>query len=709
MKQQQQNKHVHVVFKSHLDIGFTNLAQRVVDQYMNDYIPRALDLIDQLHESPIGFTWTTGSWMIKEFLERSSSSFRRRMERAISERNIRWHAMPFTLHSELATADLFSAGLQISKDLDKQFGVETIAGKCTDVPGHTQAIIPLLAAYGIRFLHIGTNPACIPAEVPSLFRWRSPDGSEVVVNYQTGYGNITEFDETQSILWFAHQQDNEQPPSIEKLHRLYKQLQNDYPDAHIAASGIDDFARGILPYAEKLPVVDQEIGDTWIHGAGTDPYKIARYRALCRFTTSVGDRELSPEETTQLKAMKEKLLLIPEHTWGMDLKRYLPDYLNYRKEDFQQARSDDIIPASVQTEGERTYLPPMETDTNPVDQPGSRTYSEFESSWKEQRAFIGESLACLHSDWLKAEADTALHEVEPNWIPIDQTTSAGFTALSMDEPLQYKDWTLSFSPETGALVSLRHEGLSYDLCQPGGALGQFRYEVYSEADYRQFYGRYLLKDANHYAWSLPDYTKPGLGRLTDLSHTVYTPSKPAGFVRTDDCQLEVRMYTTMPVEASTSFGAPRELLTRIQADKESNTVAITLHWRGKDANRIPESSWLGFDLNTGKTSTCFLDKMGMNISPQSVVRNGNRALHAVTSGVTIRAFDDTQKAVTISLDSRDAPLVSIGKPRILQFDQRLPRCDEGLYVNLHNNLWGTNFPMWYSDDGMFKFTLTLRR
>jgi hypothetical protein len=95
--------------------------------------------------------------------------------------------------------------------------------------------------------------------------------------------------------------------------------------------------------------------------------------------------------------------------------------------------------------------------------------------------------------------------------------------------------------------------------------------------------------------------------------------------------------------------------------------------------------------------------MGLSLSPQRVVKNGNRTLHAVESGLLF-----TSEKYQIQLLTRDAPLVSIGKPRILDFDQRLPLCDEGVFFNLHNNLWGTNFPMWYADDGMFEFTIRLR-
>ena len=37
------------------------------------------------------------------------------------------------------------------------------------------------------------------------------------------------------------------------------------------------------PLRAQLPVITQEIGDTWIHGVGTDPKKVAQYRELLRW------------------------------------------------------------------------------------------------------------------------------------------------------------------------------------------------------------------------------------------------------------------------------------------------------------------------------------------------------------------------------------------------------------------------------------------
>ena len=33
---------------------------------------------------------------------------------------------------------------------------------------------------------------------------------------------------------------------------------------------------------------------------------------------------------------------------------------------------------------------------------------------------------------------------------------------------------------------------------------------------------------------------------------------------------------------------------------------------------------------------------------------------------------------------------------------------QDMYFNLYNNIWNTNFPMWYSDDARFRFSVVKR-
>lgn len=94
--------------------------------------------------------------------------------------------------------------------------------------------------------------------------------------------------------------------------------------------------------------------------------------------------------------------------------------------------------------------------------------------------------------------------------------------------------------------------------------------------------------------------------------------------------------------------------------------------------------------------------MGQWISPLEVVRGGGRFLHAVQSGA--RVEDGT---VSFAFESLDAPLIAPGMPRLLYADDLQPQLDHGMHVLLCDNVWGTNFPMWYEEDAAFRFVLRL--
>ena len=58
-------KKVHVVYKTHLDIGFTDMGSRVTERYVKEYIPHSVKLAMELNtEKDKKFIWTLGSFMI---------------------------------------------------------------------------------------------------------------------------------------------------------------------------------------------------------------------------------------------------------------------------------------------------------------------------------------------------------------------------------------------------------------------------------------------------------------------------------------------------------------------------------------------------------------------------------------------------------------------------------------------------------------------
>jgi len=81
----------------------------------------------------------------------------------------------------------------------------------------------------------------------------------------------------------------------------------------------------------------------------------------------------------------------------------------------------------------------------------------------------------------------------------------------------------------------------------------------------------------------------------------------------------------------------------------------------------------------------------------------NRKLHGVGSGLYYDGSDGRSVIETL-----DAPLVCSGERLLLQFDNTSAPLDGGFHFNLHNNVWGTNFMMWFEDDMKYRFRLTLQ-
>ena len=244
-----------IVFKTHLDIGFTDYSNSVIEKYKKVFIPNAIKTADTLrkNKSSASFCWTTGSWLIYEYLRTASPENRAALEEAIKNGDIRWHGLPFTTHTELMSSELFKYGLSLSARLDRQFGKKTIAAKMTDVPGHTKAIIPFLKNAGIEFLHLGVNPASAVPDVPEIFRWQCDTGESINVIYNGEYGDFTILGDTGVALYFAHTNDNLGGQTPEEVEETFAALREKVPGAELVAADLNDVAYVLREIESTLP------------------------------------------------------------------------------------------------------------------------------------------------------------------------------------------------------------------------------------------------------------------------------------------------------------------------------------------------------------------------------------------------------------------------------------------------------------------------
>jgi hypothetical protein len=145
---------------------------------------------------------------------------------------------------------------------------------------------------------------------------------------------------------------------------------------------------------------------------------------------------------------------------------------------------------------------------------------------------------------------------------------------------------------------------------------------------------------------------------------------------------------------------PRRLILEILLPKDKPEVHLTLQCFEKRANRLPEAMWFSFSPIAPSQGGWMLEKTNRYVSPDDVMSNGGRHLHAVTRRVRYR---DNRGAFV--LETLDAPLVAPGQRLLTDFNNEQPDMREGVHVNLYNNLWNTAFPQWYGEDMRFRFSM----
>ncbi len=67
---------------------------------------------------------------------------------------------------------------------------------------------------------------------------------------------------------------------------------------------------------------------------------------------------------------------------------------------------------------------------------------------------------------------------------------------------------------------------------------------------------------------------------------------------------------------------------------------------------------------------------------------------------------------SLAVDTSDASVLSPGAPSLVDFNNQPVDPSEGMFVNLANNVWNTNWPLWYpwtdqDRDARFRFEIRL--
>lgn len=642
----EQIRKVYVVHKTHLDIGFTDFSQKVLDHYVRDFIPKAIETANEVNVpgKPKQFVWTVGAFLIKYYLEHTDAEGKEKIERAIEEGYVDWHLLPLTTHTELMDADLFCYGLNIGKELDQTYKKNHFAGKMTDVPGHTHAMVPYLVQNGITYLHIGINAASRAVKVPSLCKLKYGE-YEIILNYAQDYGEACIFKDV--ALEFAHTADNVGPPNTASIKKEMERLARQYPNAEIISSGLEGFAAMVTAFSEELPIITQELGDTWIHGIAADPFKTAAFCELKKIRRRWLEEDPQAVRSKEYDRFMEKLLLVSEHTWGMDYKLYLHDSHNWDKSNFREVRKN------------------------------KKTYSEIELSWKEQRGYLDKAIQEL-PEALKKDMAAIIKTLLPQ--------ESDFTVReSLKRDFIVNGWNVTVA-EDGSLAVWEKDGGRYTNTR----IGILSYEAYNSETVYKCYREYNRNFETEGNWAEPDFAKPGLSEAGTAKNGSYS-YKASGTERKGN---KISVALTGENEAYTQFGCPKKAV--IEYTLLDKSIQVKVSWFEKAANRMPEAAYFGFMFDSYEELTVW--KLGLSVNPLSVADGGNKKMHAVEK-VSGGHFE---------VIPQHSPLLSVGGKNLYETGDAYGDLSEGLHFMLHNNRWNTNFPLWYEQNASFTFTVSLQ-
>ena len=171
------------VFKTHFDIGFTHLASDVIRNYGGKMLEDVLETCEKSSDREDGkkFVWTMAAWPMLKSLELCTQENKLRAEKLIKQGQLKIHALPFTTHTEFMCKEDMEHLFDSADEFCNRYGVSfPRSAKMTDVPGHTIALVKYLAKKGVKFLHLGCNPASTYPNVPTMFWWQDREGNRVL-------------------------------------------------------------------------------------------------------------------------------------------------------------------------------------------------------------------------------------------------------------------------------------------------------------------------------------------------------------------------------------------------------------------------------------------------------------------------------------------------------------------------------------------------
>ena len=581
-----------------------------------------------------------------------------------------------------------------------------------DVPGMSRSVIPVLSRAGVLAINEAPNGGMIPTNVPPAFIWkdrgatgvsysniRPPSGVEILAMWSDpGVCDevcIRTFPGCDVAVYMDWQGEDSGPNvnNASDVLKLYDDARKLFPGAEVRAAGLEDKARALLrpECRSQLPVLDMEVGDTWIYGIQSEPRKVAslraamRHRAMYKFDLG-SEAHLTPFNWYQ--NFSRLLLKGFEHTWGgndgfcydrsgKDLPGGMSNPAGYYNAKFHAARADP--------EG----YPRQNCENYWIDQ------TNWAIKWANE-AIEDPDLRVAITDEVAQLASPAAPDPQ----------AEGFTRVGLGTTIELSgNHTIAMCGNVSAICSFR-DAHGVEWASEEHPLGLFSYSLYTTEQFDAFLAEYCPNGC-----SPNEFSKPGMPRK---EAAVVSPNLQALWIKRRTAEDgsasdELLALGTMPATLNQDYGAPSQVWLRLRGHTGKLDLEITLV--NKTATRFAEAGFLTFAPETGNGDGVWaMDKLGEWVSPLDVADGGSKGMHPVGQGVLYAQSESSPKAFFRTLD---AGVVKFGQK--LPFPTPMhaePDMSHGVHFLLHDNAWNTNYVFWWpyatpsnQDNLLFRFAI----
>ena len=721
---------VYLIQHTHTDIGYTRPQTEILREHLRymDYAIEYCELTENLPDDA-RFRWTCeATWTVNEYLKNRPQEQINKLKKYVNNGQIEITGMFFNM-SEIVDENSLKTFLQ-PLALLKKHDIPVTTAMQNDVNGIAWCLADYFPDLGVKYLWMGQHGhrALIPFNKPTLFKWESPSGKQMLAfrsdHYMTGNSLGVDQDDLSSleprlfsyleglnkkeypfdaiaIQYSGYSTDNS-PPSysssklVEEWNNIYAypKLRNGLPHEFM-----DDVA---AHHQEEIKSYRVAYPDWWTDGFGSAARETgASRRSHADMVTiesllsmaAVKGKTLPSHISDEITHIHENLLFYDEHTFGASESLRDPMAENSQEQWSQKSsfvweglKSAQLLYETagglLQGELKRGEHPTI-TFFNPNGLPRSNlvtTYIDFEVIPENSRFTItdevGNSLKVqqLHSRRegrfyaILAEEIPAMGYKTFNIIIEDEERASPERTSMVDNVIENSYYRITLNPITGGINSIFDKELRREMVDEDAPweLGAF---IYEKLDNRHQMEQYRTDE----------YTRTGLsevqltpGENGEIYQSVYVHGKSPGVDESYGVRMEIKLF--------------------------HNEKRIELAYAVKRLPELdPTSIYVAFPFQLNDSRLAF-DVQG------GVVHPGENQLEGTASDWnTVQNFVAARNShAQYILGSDVVPLVQLGDLLDGPFQYKKSYEKPHMFSWVMNNYWVTNFRA--SQEGEFRWS-----